>query len=55
MQKNNNMKAKNIKEQIISEGPKIKVKLDSKTFIVIKNLAALAFWRVRYPNAEVLI
>lgn len=48
------MKAKYNKEQVISEGSRIKVKLDSKTFIVIQNMAALKVWRVRYPNAKVL-
>lgn len=34
--------------------PKIKVRLDNKTIITIKDMAKLAFWKERFPNAEVI-
>jgi hypothetical protein len=34
--------------------PLIKVKLDSKTIITIKDMAKFDFWKQRYPNAVVL-
>jgi len=32
----------------------IKVQLDSKTFIYLKNMASLQIWLVRYPDATVI-
>jgi hypothetical protein len=32
----------------------IKVQLDSKTFIYLRNIAALNIWLVRYPDATVV-
>ena len=34
--------------------PKIKVRLDSRTVITIRDLASLDFWKQRYPNLTVL-
>lgn len=50
------MKTK-IKDKVIEAGQKIKrfkVKLDYKTSITIKDLAALDLWKERYPNAKVV-
>lgn len=33
---------------------KIRVRLDHKTIITIKDMAKLAFWKERYPNAVVM-
>lgn len=44
-----------ILSQPIKEGLKtIKVRLDSRTVITLSRLDALAFWKQRYPNAEVI-
>lgn len=44
-----------ILSQPIKEGLKtIKVRLDSRTVITLSKLEALAFWKQRYPNAEVI-
>ena len=41
--------------QPISTGSKgIKVQLDYRTVITLKNLAALDSWRKRYPQAQVI-
>ena len=34
--------------------PNIKVRLDYKTVITIKDMEKLAFWKEKYPNAEVI-
>ncbi len=34
--------------------PKYKVKLDGRTIITIKDLSLLAFWKQRYPQAELM-
>ena len=44
-----------ILSQPVKEGLKtIKVRLDSRTVITLSKLEALAFWKQRYPNAEVI-
>ncbi len=41
--------------QPIKEGLKtFKVRLDARTIITLSKLEALAFWKQRYPNAEVI-
>jgi hypothetical protein len=41
--------------QPIKQGLKaIKVKLDHRTVITLKNMKALEFWKQRYPNAMVI-
>ncbi len=41
--------------QPIKEGLNaIKVKLDHRTVITLRNMEALKFWKERYPKAEVL-
>lgn len=32
----------------------IKVRLDARTIITLRNLKMLDFWKQRYPNAEVI-
>lgn len=34
--------------------PNIKVRLDYKTVITIRDIRKLAFWKEKYPNAEVI-
>ncbi len=34
--------------------PKIKVQLDAKTIITIRDMTKLAFWKERYPAAEII-
>lgn len=34
--------------------PKIKVRLDAKTVITIRDMAKLEFWKERFPNAVVI-
>ena len=34
--------------------PNIKVRLDYKTVITIKDMDKFAFWKEKYPNAEVI-
>jgi hypothetical protein len=34
--------------------PNIRVKLDYKTIITLKDASKLAFWKERYPKLEVL-
>ncbi len=34
--------------------PKIKVRLDSKTIITIRDMAKLEFWKEKFPNAVVI-
>jgi len=34
--------------------PNIRVKLDGKTVITLKDISKLEFWRQKYPNLEVL-
>jgi hypothetical protein len=44
-----------ILSQPISTGSKgIKVQLDYRTVITLKNLSALESWRKRYPQAQVI-
>ena len=38
----------------VREGKAIKVRLDSRTVVMVKNPKALAFWKERYPKAEVI-
>lgn len=41
------------KEEKVPE-PNIRVKLDYKTIITLKDYSKLAFWKERYPKLEVL-
>jgi hypothetical protein len=34
--------------------PKIKVQLDAKTIITIRDMTKLAFWKEKYPSAVVI-
>ena len=34
--------------------PKIKVRLDSKTVITIRDMAKLDFWKEKYPKAVII-
>lgn len=34
--------------------PKIKVRLDAKTVITIRDMTKLAFWKEKYPSAVVI-
>lgn len=36
------------------EGKAVKVRLDSRTVVLVKNAKALASWKQRYPKAEVI-
>ncbi len=38
----------------VREGKPVKVRLDSRTVVMVKNPKALAFWKERYPKAEVI-
>jgi hypothetical protein len=38
----------------VREGKAVKVRLDSRTVVLVKNAKALAFWKERYPKAEVI-
>ena len=38
----------------VREGKPVKVRLDSRTIVMVKNAKALAFWKERYPKAEVI-
>ncbi len=45
--KKKNTKVKELK-------PKIKVRLDSKTIITIRDMTKLDFWKEKYPDAAVV-
>jgi len=48
-------RSKKIKKQVIDENVKrIKVRLDTKTVITVRNLAIFKSWKERYPNAEII-
>jgi hypothetical protein len=48
-------RAKKIKKKRTeSLGSRIKVRLDSRTVITIKNLAMFKAWKEKYPNAEII-
>jgi hypothetical protein len=36
------------------EGKAVKVRLDSRTVVLVKNAKALASWKQRYPKAEII-
>lgn len=36
------------------KGTPIKLRLDARTVVMVKNAKALAFWKERYPKAEVI-
>ncbi len=41
--------------QPVKKGPKsIKVRLDARTVITLQSKKALAFWKERYPKAEII-
>ncbi len=41
-------------EEIKELDPKIKVRLDNKTIITIRDMTKLAFWKERFPDAVVI-
>jgi hypothetical protein len=46
-----------VRNPILKQGPttaKIKVRLDPRTFITIKEMSALAFWKTKYPDATIV-
>jgi hypothetical protein len=46
--------ARKKKNKIKELKPKIKVRLDSKTVITIRDMAKLEFWKEKFPNAVVI-
>lgn len=38
----------------VRKGKTIKVRLDARTIIQLKSEKALAFWKKRYPKAEII-
>jgi hypothetical protein len=34
--------------------PKIKVRLDRKTVITVRDMSKIAYWKEKYPNLEIL-
>jgi len=46
--------ARKKKTKIKELKPKIKVRLDSKTVITIRDMAKLDFWKEKFPNAVVI-
>ena len=38
----------------VRAGKAIKVRLDARTVVMVKNAKALAFWKERYPKAEII-
>ncbi len=48
-------KKKLILTQPVKEGLKaIKVRLDARTVMTVASLKALEFWKLRYPNLQVI-
>ncbi|MGB0404164.1 MAG: hypothetical protein ACPGEG_08710 [Salibacteraceae bacterium] len=45
---------KNTKEKIQEVVKQIKVRLDKRTIITLKDLSALEFWKEKYPNLQVI-
>lgn len=45
---------KNSVKKIKQAAKKIKVKLDRRTTITLANMSALAIWKERYPNLEII-
>ena len=42
-------------EQVLMQGVKrIRVQLDARTTITLKNAQSLASWKLRYPHAKVI-
>ena len=42
------------KKKVKERQPKIKVRLDSRTIITVRDESKLDFWREKYPNLEVI-
>jgi hypothetical protein len=42
------------KKKVKELQPKIKVRLDSRTIITVRDESKLDFWREKYPNLEVI-
>lgn len=43
------------KKNVVKElHEKIRVRLDNKTIITIKDMSKLDFWKEKYPNAKVI-
>ena len=38
----------------VRAGKAVKVRLDARTIVMVKNPKALAFWKARYPKAEII-
>jgi hypothetical protein len=53
MSKKKAMKKKE-KSPVKAAGEKIKVQLDYRTIIFLRNKNALKFWMSRYPNARII-
>lgn len=49
MKKNDNKTKKNL-----SLGQKIKLKIDSRTIVIVKTKEALKMWMNRHPSAQVI-
>ncbi|MEW6469845.1 MAG: hypothetical protein AB1458_13035 [Bacteroidota bacterium] len=47
-------KAKEKKSVVKSLGERIKVRLDSKTIIILRSKQALKMWLSKYPDAKVI-
>jgi hypothetical protein len=45
---------KNTKNKIEKAVKNIKVRLDKRTIITLKDLSALEFWKERYPKLQVI-
>ena len=46
-----------VKEPIMKQAAttaKIKIRLDNRTIITIKDKSAFKLWKVKYPNAEIV-
>ncbi len=42
------------KDEMKELKPKIKVRLDNKTIITIRDMTKLEFWKEKFPNAVVI-
>lgn len=45
---------KDTKDKIKDVVKNIKVRLDNRTIITLKDLSALDFWKEKYPNLQVI-
>ncbi|HVA97981.1 MAG TPA: hypothetical protein VNG53_03725 [Bacteroidia bacterium] len=42
------------KKNLVDDKPRIKVQLDFKTIITLRNLKSLDLWREKYPEAKII-